>query len=201
MFPDNLSTIFEASKEQVKEENASENKEKCITYVIAKQYRTLDELIGDNDKEIYFDKKYDTTNYSIIDQYENDMVKMNPEEFVTFLVKKLEITQKISQLDAEHLADTLISGVKNVKEGNYAILYDTGNGNFDGLQYYKRTSQRWVLDEKIDKNSFANDDNLLCNVQSECIDVQKNIINECETIAINEKKTNRKFNRSNHELI
>jgi len=188
MFPDNLSTIFEASKEEIKAEKDSENNEKCVTYVIAKQYRTLDELISDNDKEIYFDKKYDTTNYSTIDQYENDMVKMNPEEFVNFLVKKLEITQKISQLGAEDLANTLISGVKSVKEGDYAILYDTQNGNFDGLQYYKRTNQRWVLDEKIDKNSFANDNNLLCNVQSECIDVQKNITNECETFAINEKK-------------
>jgi hypothetical protein len=188
MFPDNLSTIFDAAKEQVKEEKNSENNDKCVTYVIAKQYRTLDELLSDNDKEIYFDKKYDTTNYSLLDQYENDMIKMGPEEFAIFLVKKLEVTQKISQLDAEYLANTLISGVKNVKEGNYAIVYDTQNGNFDGLQYYKRTNQRWVLDEKIDKNSFANDDNLLCNVQSECIDVQKNIANECETIAINEKK-------------
>jgi hypothetical protein len=188
MFPDNLSTIFETDKEKIKEQKDGLDKDKCITYVISKQYRTMEELLLDNDKEIYFDKKYDKTNYSLLDQYESDMVKMQPEEFATFLIKKLETSQKISSLDAEHLAETLISGVKSVKEGNYAILYDVENGNYDGLQYYKRTNNKWVLDDKIDKESFMNDDNLLCNVQTECIDVEKNISNECESTAINEKK-------------
>lgn len=188
MFPDNLSTIFETDKDKIKEQKEALDKDKCITYVISKQYRTMEELLLDNDKEIYFDKKYDKTNYSLLDQYESDMVKMQPEEFATFLIKKLEMSQKISSLDAEHLAETLISGVKSVKEGNYAILYDLGNDNYDGLQYYKRTNNKWVLDDKIEKDSFMNDDNLLCNVQVECIDVEKNISNECESIAINEKK-------------
>ena len=187
MFPDNLSTIFEADKEKIKDQKEGLDKDKCITYVIAKQYRTMEELLLDNDKEIYFDKKYDKTNYSLLDQYESDMVKMQPEDFANFLIKKLETSQKISSLDAEHLAETLISGVKSVKEGNYAILYDIID-NPDGLQYFKRTNNKWVLDDKIDKDSFMNDDNLLCNIQTECIDVQKNISNECESTAINEKK-------------
>jgi hypothetical protein len=185
MFPDNLSAIFDADKDKVKQEIETMNNDKCTTYIIAKQYRTLDELLLDNEKEIYFDKKYDKTNYSLLDQYENDMVKMNPEDFANFLIKKLEVTQKISQLDAEYLAETLMSGVKSVKEGNYALL---PNGNLDGLQYYVRLGNKWVLDEKIDKKSFANDDDLLCNIQNECIDVQKNITNDCETMAINEQK-------------
>jgi len=188
MFPDNLSTIFEADKEKVDEEKASMNNDKCTTYIIAKQYNSVEEILLDNDKDIYFDKKYDKTNYTLLDQYENDMIKMSPEEFANFLIKKLETTQKISQFDAEYLAETLITGVKSVKEGNYAILYDIKNGNYDGLQYYKRTNKQWILDDKIEKDSFANDDSLLCNIQSECIDVQKNIVNECETTAINEKK-------------
>jgi hypothetical protein len=187
MFPDNLSSIFEADKEKIVDQKEGLDKDKCLNYVIAKQYRTMEELLLDNDKEIYFDKKYDKTNYSLLDQYESDMVKMQPEDFASFLIKKLESSQKISSLNAEHLAETLISGVKSVKEGDYAILYDIIN-NPDGLQYFKRSNNKWVLDDKIDKDSFMNDDSLLCNVQTECIDVQKNISNECESTAINEKK-------------
>ena len=187
MFPDNINTIFEQDKEKVNKQKESLDKDKCIKYLIAKQYHIMNELLMDNDKEIYFDKKYDTTNYSLIDQYENDMIKMNPEEFTRFLIKKLEVSQKITQLDAEYLVDTLISGVKRVREGDYAILYDIKNYNYDGLLYYKRTDNKWVLDEKMDKDSFANDDSLLCNVQTECIAVQKNIGSICESTAINEK--------------
>jgi hypothetical protein len=190
MFPDNLSTIFDADKELIGNEKAALNgdKDKCTTYVIAKQYRTMEELLFDNGKEIYFDKKYDKTNYSLLDNYEKDMVKMDPDEFANFLISKLEASQKIPQLEAEYLAETLISGVKRVKEGDYAMLYDVASNNFDGLQYYKRTNNTWVLDEKMDKESFINDGSLLCNVQQDCIDVQKNINNLCETTAINEKQ-------------
>jgi len=187
MFPDNLATIFEDDREKVKTEKEALDKGKCAAYVIAKQYRSMEELLQDNDKEIYFDKKYDKTDYTLIDAYENDMIKMQPEEFVNFLIKKLETSQKIRTLDAEYLADTLISGVKSVKEGNYAILFDPQKQDLDGFAYYKRQNNKWLLDEKVAKDTFVNDDSLLCNIQTECIDVQKNITNECETTALNEK--------------
>jgi len=187
MFPDNLSNIFDADKEKVGIEKEALDKDKCTNYVIAKQYRDMEEILRDNGKEIYFDKKYDKTNYSILDQYEGDMVKMEPEDFVNFLIKKLESSQKISQLDAEYLSDTLISGVKRVREGDYAILYDIINQGEDGFQYYVRKNNTWILDDKVAKDSFANDGSLLCNIQSECIDVQKNISSKCESTAVNEK--------------
>jgi len=187
MFPDNLSTIFEEDKEKVKNEKEALDKKKCSAYIIAKQYKNMEELLQDNDKEIYFDKKYDKTDYTLIDLYEKDMVKMQPDEFLSFLIKRLETTQNINQLDAEYLADALISGVKSVKEGNYAVLLDPLNTSLEGFVYYKRQNNKWVLDEKADKESFVTDNSLLCNIQSECIDVQKNITNECETTELNEK--------------
>jgi len=186
MFPDNLSSIFESEKTNIQTEKDALDKEKdkCTTYIIAKQYRSMEEILLDNGKEIYFDKKYDKTNYSLLEQYEGDMIKMQPEDFVAFLVKKLEASQKISPMAAEYLADTLISGVKLVREGDYALFYDLDK---DAMQYYVRKNNTWVLDEKVAKESFANDDSLLCNIQSECIDVQKNLSSQCESTAINEK--------------
>ena len=50
--------------------------------VIAKSYKNEEELFNDNDVNIYFDKKYDTTNYGILDDYENEMFNMTPENFI-----------------------------------------------------------------------------------------------------------------------
>ena len=42
----------------------SETRE-CKTYTLAKKYKDMDDLLQDNDKEIYFDKQLDPTQYDI----------------------------------------------------------------------------------------------------------------------------------------
>ena len=52
---------------ETKEKEQEEND--CKVFVLSKKYLEYDELLEDNDKDIYFDKNYDTTIYDIIDDY------------------------------------------------------------------------------------------------------------------------------------
>jgi len=191
MLPDKLNDILDAQKEKlekeiVQEEKAGENK--CIAYTIAKQYNSPEELEADNNKTIYYDKKYDDTLYSIIEKYEKEQARMSPKEFYEFLTKKLQTSLNISLDRAEKLSDTLIQGVKKVEEGDYAILYDVGTDGASGkLTYYKRTGQSWVLDKDATENMFANTTGLLCDFQTDCIQVEDKYNNLCETYDLNKK--------------
>jgi hypothetical protein len=159
--------------------------DKCKNYVIAKQYQNINELNDDNNdnsnnsnnesglKTIYFDKKFDTTNYSLLNQYEKEMNKMESDEFINFLIEKLQKSQKLSKEDTVDLVESLITGMKEVKNGHYAILYDSIN---DIIHYYVRNNDVWVLDENIDKdglNSF-NNESILCNLQKDCVSISNN---------------------------
>jgi hypothetical protein len=185
MFSDNLNSFFENENTEIKDhqklmESRMENK--CTNYIIAKQYQNINELEDDNttsetepnnQKIIYFDKKFDTTNYSLLNQYEKEMNKMDSDEFINFLIEKMQKSEKLSKEDTIDLVETLITGMKRVKNGHYAILYEAGN---DTLHYYVRTNGTWVLDENIDKeglNSF-NNESILCNLQKDCISITNN---------------------------
>ena len=93
------------------------------------------------------------------------MNKMESDEFINFLLEKLQKSEKLSKEDTIDLVETLITGMKPVKNGHYAILYDSLN---DNMRYYVRTNGVWVLDENMDTdglNSF-NNQNILCNLQN-----------------------------------
>lgn len=185
MFSDNLNSFFENENTEIKDhqklmESRMENK--CTNYIIAKQYQNINELEDDNvsdgpdpnnEKIIYFDKKFDTTNYSLLNQYEKEMNKMESDEFINFLIEKMQKSEKLSKEDTIDLVETLITGMKPVKNGHYAILYENAN---DTLHYYVRKNGSWVLDENIDKdglNSF-NNESILCNLQKDCISITNN---------------------------
>jgi hypothetical protein len=188
MFSDNLNSFFENENTEIKNDRKfmeSRMENKCKNYIIAKQYQNINELEDDNHdntsggsepnipKTIYFDKKFDTTNYSLLNQYEKEMNKMESDEFINFLIEKLQKSEKLSKEDTIDLVETLITGMKPVKNGHYALLYDAGN---DIMHYYVRTNGVWVLDENIDKdglNSF-NNQNILCNLQNNCITITNN---------------------------
>ena len=151
------------------------NKNQCKTYVIAKQYKSLEEIEMDNNKEIYFDKKYDKNRqYSLQDHYAGKMSTQDPNNGIDFIVKDLQKKQGLSLDDAIYVAESLITGMKKVKDGQYAFFYDF---NDDSINYYVRKNNTWVIDEDIDKSYFITDDNLLCNMQQKCIDVN----NKCES--------------------
>jgi hypothetical protein len=191
MFPKEINDILESEKElnKTKIENESDKENDCKKVVVAKLYRNEEELMRDNDSgDIYFDKIYDKTNYSILDDYEKDMNKMTPEEFINFLPNALEKKYKLSPSDAEYLSDTLISGIKRVIDGQYGIINIKAQGTDDKLsstiEYYKRVNNRWEKDEST--NIETTDSDIFCNLQEKCISDTKSYSNDCESMKLNE---------------
>jgi hypothetical protein len=180
-YPDQFTSLFEDEKNLI-DKNIKDEKgdslDSCKKKVIAKLYFNREDLLNDNDKQIYFDKKYDDTNYGALDDYEKDMFTKTPEEFIMFLTNKLKNALKINDEDADYLADTLINGFKKVINGQYAILKNVTTNNVE-FEYYVRKNNKWELDADFDagdasdasKKDGITDSNLLCNLQEKCISV------------------------------
>lgn len=193
MYPDEFTSVFDNQKSELgKAIDQFKDSKGCKNIIISKFYVTEEELMLDNEKEIYFDKRYDSTNYGFIDDYEREMISMEPEKFIEFLIKKIKEKLKISQdAEAEYLAETLLSGHKLVKDSNYAILYDKNmelNEN-EEYKYYIRKNNKWVLDPFVnDKDIISDQQNVLCNMQPSCISVPTKTDDKCENIKLNELK-------------
>jgi hypothetical protein len=172
MFPTDLSVIFDKNKDRLKdiiEEDKA--KDKCGAYIIAKKYYSANALIEDNDKTIYFDKLFDTTNYELVDQkYKKERDRLSKEEFMLYLTEELQQSQKLDEMSAQYMAETLVNQIKKVREGDYAMLVTAhGNNNAEQLQYYARKDDIWVLEKNIDPNAFIKEDDVLCNINYDCI--------------------------------
>ena len=189
MFPNEISSIFEDDKKVLeKKEKSEEENDKCKTMIVAKQYRTLDELNEDNNVEIYFDKKYDKTNYGLLENdYEKQVLTMSAEELKTHIVNDLMEKKKMTEKDATYLADTLVDGHKKVMNGQYAILHkEIGEGSNQDADYYIRQENKWVIDREISDTINTDDTNILCNLQEKCISIPNKIEEKCESVTVNE---------------
>ena len=197
MFPTELNDILINEKELNKKtinstENSNSNLD-CKKVVVTKIYKNEDALNADNDTgDIYFDKIYDKTNYSILDDYEKEMNNMLPEDFINFLPTAIEKKYKLSANDAEYLADTLISGIKRVIDGQYAIINfknPSNDNDFNKLsssiEYYVRKNNQWILDENTE-NITTVDADIFCNLQDKCISDTKSYESDCESMKLNE---------------
>jgi hypothetical protein len=173
MYPSGLSTVFNNDKEQLKsiiEKDKSEDK--CSTYIIAKKYYSMNALLEDNEKQIYFDKEFDTTNYDLIqEKYRKQRDELTSEELILFLTDDLKNRSKMDEASAEYMATTLVNQAKRVREGDYALLVTTEEGGEEAntLEYYVRNDDIWVLEKDVDPNSFIKDDDILCNMEYSCI--------------------------------
>lgn len=185
MIPENISRFIDKEKGDIGKEDVSNT---CISYILAKQYQTMEELQFDNNKSIYFDKKFDTTQYSIIDDYEREKMTKTPEDFRTFLLEKLVKKHGVSPQNADLLADTLLQGMRRVENGHFAIIHDLEN-SADGLhmKYFKRFNNTWELDTSITPDKMADNESLLCNFQENCIEVTKKYEDVCESEEFNKK--------------
>jgi hypothetical protein len=185
MFPQDFSNLFDDQKtaidKKIRDESESEPKT-CNNIVIAKLYKNEEELFDDNDVNIYFDKKYDTTNYGILDDYESEMFNMTPDNFIVFLTDKIKKKFKLCSEESEYLTNTLINGHKLVINGQYAIIY-----NDDDANYYIRKDNKWELDESVDKTAASDNSDIICNLQEKCISVSSQTIkdNTCENVQLN----------------
>ena len=192
MLPENIGSIIdriERDKDNLEdeienEEKSGKDKNKCINIVIAKQYNSMEEVAADNDKITYFDKKYDDTMYSILDDYQKEQINMAPEQFYEFLVQKLIGKNKITPADAPYMAETLINGMRRVVDGDFAILYENDQNK---MLYFKRTNNRWKPDNTIDEKTVTTSKDLLCEFQQDCIEVDNKYKALCETQDLNKK--------------
>lgn len=189
MFPNDISTLINDEKKTVdKKLKTEESEDKCKTMVITKMYHSLDALNEDNEKTIYFDKKYDNTNYGILDSdYEKEVIKLNPDELKTFIVNDLINKKNYSENDADYFANTLLDGHKKVLDGQYALLYKGYNENInEEVDYYIRKEGKWVLDKDMSNRVNTDESVILCDLQEKCISVQDKIDYKCESLAVDE---------------
>ena len=184
MFPTEFSSIFDKEKERVTGKYDTEIKDDtCKSMTIAKYYNSIESLNQDNDKNIYFDKKYDNTNYSLLEKYEKEIITMSPENLKLFIMDDLKKKEKLDDVEADYLTDTLLDGHKLVVQGNYAFLY---KGIHDVNDYYVRKENKWVLDNEVAKGLNTDDASIFCNLQQKCISVPDKSSDKCESIVADE---------------
>ena len=157
---------------------------------IAKRYIDIDDLMEDNGKEIFFDKKYDITPYDITDKFKVD-TSLSIGEQIKFYMEKLIQTTKMDEYKARQNAEAIVKGQRIVNDGDYAILEITDDINAT-MQYYVRSNEEWILDDKIDAETFADTAKMFCNLNEKCISV-KNTCTDENTGANEIKKQNLKL--------
>jgi len=186
MFPNEFSNLFEDEKNKLDGKlKKEESEEKCKTITIAKYYNSLDALNADNDKTIYFDKKYDKTNYGVLEEdYAKEVLTMSPEDLKVHIVKNLMSKKKLTETEAEYQANTLIDGHKKVIDGQFAILYKGVSENIsDEVDFYVRTDNKWELDSDVSKEDVNTlESSILCDMQKQCVNVPGKIDDKCESI-------------------
>jgi hypothetical protein len=191
MFPSEFSSLFEEEKKKKDEELKKEkDQDKCAPILIAKYYASIEALDADNEKIIYFDKKYDKTNYGLLEEnYQKELFALSSDELRNHIIKDLMEKKKMSESDSGYLATTLVDGHKAVLDGQYAILYKGYKElSSDEVDYYVRKDNKWVLDKDANDGSINTDESaLLCDIQSQCINkVDNNLDDKCESLQVNE---------------
>lgn len=189
IFPFSLTKILDSEKDNIKTNiDNDESSQNCNDIIIAKKYNSTQDLMNDNDIEIYFDKNLDTTNYKLMDNYEKEMSTKTPEEFIKFLTDDLKKKLVLSDQKAEELSESLIIGHKKVLDGHYAIIYKFTGNIENNFVYYVRKDNKWVLDETVSKNMSSTESDLLCNLREKCINVtsKKEKDDSCEGVSLNE---------------
>ncbi len=192
MFPKDIENIFTAEEMAIdKKLEKEESEDKCKTMVIAKMYTSPKYLEQDNGVVIYFDKKYDKTNYGLMEEvnknggYAEDVIKLEPDKLKERIVNDQMKRNNLSEPEAIYLAETLIDGHKKVIDGQYAIVYNGYRENVeDESSYYVRQNDEWVLDKSIPKKTGSIDESaILCDLQKQCISQTDD---KCESIKSNE---------------
>ena len=177
MYPVELNPIFDLDKDKLKTRlDESREKNKCKTYVIAKKYYSMDKLLEDNNRVIYFDRDYDTTNYDIIDdKFKKEKNTLSPDELELYISEEFKKKNKLSDSEAMYMAETLVNRAKKVVDGQYAVIakqiseVDLTSTNYANLEYYIRQNEEWTIAEEVDPKWFIQEDDILCNIQTDCL--------------------------------
>ena len=136
-------------------------------FTLSKKYFELNDLLQDNNKNVIYDKKYDTTRYDIAEDLLKDK-DLTYEQLVEHLKTNVGVKQKDAIVDARSMLDKY----KSVQEGDYAILEPNGYE----LHYYVRKNNKWMLDES--KSNKPIDEMGFCNLKSNCLKINKECVNK-----------------------
>ena len=152
---------------------------KCKMVIIAKQYFSQEEMERDQKTTIYFDRKYDDTNYTLlikkkdpfantVEKFDAEYAQMTPENFFMFIRNKVRGARpnSVSDAEVEHLTETLITGKKRVRDGDYALLHEDPDGL---ILYLKRANDAWKVDEDMSKNLLTDNAALNCSLEPGCV--------------------------------
>jgi len=187
MYPKELSSVFDMDKDKLKQMmEKDKSKDTCTSYIIAKKYYDTNKLVEDNGKTIYFDKEYDNTPYEIIqEKYKNQRDNLSPEDFILFLSEEFKNNQKMDENKAEYMAETLVNQAKKVRDGNYAILVNEYENIPEELVYYVRKDDQWEIAKEVDPNWFIKEDDVLCNINYNCMyNTASKDDEKCESTAV-----------------
>jgi hypothetical protein len=171
--PFNFDDLLEEKKEEYKSGLDKKEKEnQCAQYLLTKRYISLEDLNADNGITVYFDKKYDPTVYDILNEYKSEQSEMDATTFKNFLIDQLIKNVGLKRPEAKYEAISMIQKKREVQDGHYAVLE---NDSIDNIKYYyyKRENNTWIRDETIPDNSFFGSNELFCNIQNKCIQIDK----------------------------
>ena len=188
--------------------SATESGPKRFGMVLAKNYPNEEAVQEDNDSDhpVFFDKKYDTTDYAFLESYRDQQESMSSVEFSMFLVDELIKKKKMTYEEAKKESEAILvgPGMRPVNDGDYAVveveefvdqpITDTARQGFpddDDLGttetkflYYKRDNGKWVRDTSIPDMIPSSDRNYFCNVNRDCIpfavSAARNMMSEIE---------------------
>lgn len=174
----------------------------CSRRYLTKKYEKLADLRADNgEAEVFYDKEFDTTAYSIIEAYRSEQKEMEPVIFLEFLAKTLIHKHEIPEKEAAELAATLVEGKRRVKNGEFAVLELTVpasekkrgqfaileeegefvNQDFVSREFFRRSKNHWIHDTSISEEAFLDTNTIFCNITDDCFQNQKK--NVCESSA------------------
>lgn len=108
----------------------------------AKSYKKLDKLLNDNDKQIYFDKKYDTTNYKLKEGFSGSSDK----ELKMYLLDQLTSQSKFKGLSKDEIefeVKSIMLGKRAVQLGDLGIL-ETSSGDVVYVRKMIENKPMWV---------------------------------------------------------
>lgn len=108
----------------------------------AKSYKKLDKLLNDNDKQIYYDKKYDKTNYNLKEGFSGSTDK----ELKMYLLNELTSQRKFKGLSKDEIefeVKSIIVGKRAVQLGDLCIL-ETSSGDVVYVRKMIENKPMWV---------------------------------------------------------
>lgn len=108
----------------------------------AKSYKKLDKLLADNDKQIYFDKKYDITHYKLKEGFSGS----SKAELKMFLFNELTSQHKFKGMSKEEIefeVKSIIEGKREVRPGDLGIL-ETSTGDVVYVRKVVENKPIWI---------------------------------------------------------